>query len=415
MLIKEVAVSPLSRVLGFVLLSCLLGLAYPVPSRSETPEPVQLVESWPVETQLDNPAIPDAPQVWLQMVKSARERLDFAEFYASNAPDSLREAYPASAGRLEAVIEAIEAAAKRGVKVRFLAEKNFYKTYPTTLNRLDAQRNVELRIYDVGALMGGVLHAKYFLVDGHEAYLGSQNFDWRSLAHIQELGLKIDDPHISQRLQEVFDYDWARSNGEEPPPVSATPDSLPAGYSVAFSPTGFLPREADWDLPQIVKLLDGAQDHIRFQLLSYHVVGRDHSYWNVIDDALRRASARDVKVEMILANWSKGGSSMQYLKSLQTLDHVQVRIATIPQWSKGFIPFARVIHAKYLVVDGASSWVGTSNWGKSYFHNTRNVGLVMNDSRIAQQLEGFFSRLWQSTYVEDLDPCKSYERQRVAQ
>jgi len=106
---------------------------------------------------------------------------------------------------------------------------------------------------------------------------------------------------------------------------------------------------------------------------------------------------------------------MQYLKSLQTLDQVTVRIATIPQWSKGFIPFARVIHAKYLVVDGASSWVGTSNWGKSYFHDTRNVGLVMHDSRIALELEGFFARLWQSTYVEDLDPCKKYERQRVAQ
>jgi phosphatidylserine/phosphatidylglycerophosphate/cardiolipin synthase-like enzyme len=106
---------------------------------------------------------------------------------------------------------------------------------------------------------------------------------------------------------------------------------------------------------------------------------------------------------------------MQYLKSLQTLDQVSVRIATIPQWSKGFIPFARVIHAKYLVVDGESSWVGTSNWGKSYFHTTRNVGLVMHDTRIAGQLEEFFSHLWDSSYVEDLDPCKSYQRQRVAQ
>lgn len=407
---------PAPRVLGFLFLSCLLPLVAPnISSVHAAMPPVQLVESWPVETSLDNPGIADAPQVWLEMVTSAKKELDFAEFYASNAPDSLRQAAPASAGRLEAVIQAIEAAAKRGVRVRFLAEKNFYKTYPETLNRLDAQPNIELRIYDVGALMGGVLHAKYFLVDGRSAYLGSQNFDWRSLAHIQELGLRIEDPALSERLQEVFDYDWARSAGEDPPAVSAAPPALPEGYSPAFSPTGFLPREEEWDLPLIVKLLDEAQDHIRFQLLSYHLVGRDHNYWNVLDDALRRAAARGVEVEMILANWSKGSSSMQYLKSLQSLRHVSVRLATIPQWSGGFIPFARVIHAKYLVVDGRSSWVGTSNWGKSYFHDTRNVGLVMQDPKIAAQLETFFSRLWESDYVEDVDPCKTYERQRVAE
>jgi len=37
----------------------------------------------------------------------------------------------------------------------------------------------------------GVLHSKFFVVDNAVAYVGSANFDWRSLAQVKELGLVI--------------------------------------------------------------------------------------------------------------------------------------------------------------------------------------------------------------------------------
>ncbi len=384
--------------------------------------PVQLVESWPVETALDHPDIPDAAQVWLEMIEGADSTLDFAEFYASNAPDSLRAADPEVAGRLEGVIRAIEAAADRGVRVRFLAEKKFYKTYPGTLDRLGARKGIEVALFDVASVMGGVLHAKYFVVDGREAYLGSQNFDWRSLAHIQELGLRIRDPALSGELAKVFEMDWSLAHGATRPELpheegagSAVPNpGFPEGYRPAFSPTGYLPDETEWDLPRITALLDGAQRSIRVQLLSYKAIGRDHRYWNVLEDALRRAAARGVEVEMLVADWSKGGETIAGLQSLQCLRHVTVKLATIPQWSKGFIPFARVIHAKYLVVDQKRAWVGTSNWEKSYFHTSRNVGLIAENPEIATRLGAFFLDLWNSDYAETVDPTKHYERPRVA-
>ncbi len=378
------------------------------------PSPVELVESWPVETTLDHPDIADAPAVWLEMIAGATRTLDFAEFYVSNAPDSLRTAHPEVAGRLEAVIEAIEAAAERGVRVRFLAEKKFYRTYPETLDRLDAHEGIEVTLFDVASVMGGVLHAKYFVIDRREAYLGSQNFDWRSLAHIQELGLRIHDPTLTGKLARVFDYDWALAHGEAIPHFPPLDTPLPEGYHCAFSPTGFLPDPGDWDLPRIVSLLDGAQRSIRVQLLSYKAIGRDHRYWNVLEDALRAAAARGVEVEMIVADWSKGGATIRGLQSLQCLEHITVKLATIPPWSGGFVPFARVIHAKYLVVDGARAWVGTSNWEKSYFHTSRNVGLVMEDKALAARLEAFFQSLWDSGYVETVQPGARYEKPRVA-
>ncbi|MFY0526701.1 phospholipase D-like domain-containing protein [Archangium gephyra] len=169
--------------LNALLLPLVLSLACAAPAstvRAAAPEAalpgLVLVESSPVETTLDHADIPDAHEVWPEMVNGAARTLDVAQFYVSNAPGS----------RLEKVIQAVEAAADRGVKVRVLADEKFYKTYPETLERLAKRPGIEMRRVDLGKAMGGVLHAKYFVVDGREAFLGSQNFDWRSLEHIQE-------------------------------------------------------------------------------------------------------------------------------------------------------------------------------------------------------------------------------------
>jgi len=197
----------------------LLGLLLLLPRCTAAAAPgLQLVETFPIETPLDNADLPDAQGVWLEMIGAARTSLDFAEFYASNEPDT----------RLEAVVLAIEAAAVRGVRVRFLAEEKFYRTYPETLDRLGKQRGVDVRRLDLGKRTGGVLHAKYFVVDGAEAFIGSQNFDWRSLTHIQELGMRIRVPHVVRALLDVYESDWQRAGGGEPAPSSLLGPASPS-------------------------------------------------------------------------------------------------------------------------------------------------------------------------------------------
>src|SRR5213078_1973572 len=86
----------------------------------------ELVETVPIETTLDHPALRDAAPVWLEMIAAARTSIDLGQFYASNQQPS----------RLEPIVQALEAAVARGVRVRFLAELGFVKTYPDTLDRL---------------------------------------------------------------------------------------------------------------------------------------------------------------------------------------------------------------------------------------------------------------------------------------
>jgi len=386
---------------------------------STTNASIELVESWPIETTLDHPDIPDACDVWLELIDGATTSLDFAQFYCSNEPGS----------RLEPVIVAIERAAKRGVQVRWLAEEKFYKTYPGTLERLDAHENFEVRRFDVAKVMGGVLHAKYFTVDDDEAFIGSQNFDWRALEHIQELGVLVRVPGIVRAVCTVFDTDWALAEGGGEGVILAARikdfavsesstvliDEEQHTLRPAFSPTGWLVHEKTWDLPQIVEMIDGAHESVRVQLLTYKTTGYKGERFEDIDRALRAAAEREVKVELLIADWSKRKSSLEALQSLQRVDGIEVRFVTIPAWSGGHVPFGRVAHAKYMVVDGEHAWLGTSNWERGYFHASRNMGLVVDGAAFAGQLERFFQTGWTSDYATPVDPDASYTPPRIGE
>ncbi len=325
---------------------------------------IDLVESAPVETTLDHPDVPNAAEVWVAMIDSATRAIDFAEFYASDADEK-----NVASSALPPVIAAIDRAVRRGVRVRFLVDSIFVKTYPTTLEQLKAS-GVTVRIIDFGKRGGGVHHAKYFVVDGVDAFVGSQNFDWRSLAHIQEIGVRVRSPAIAGALLDVLDTDWelaaggkseARSNHHPVVSVTATTGET---ISLVASPKGFLPDEFAWELPKIVAMLDSSMLGIDLQVLHYRTTERDGTPFHTLDEALRRAAHRGVHVRVLVSEWSSkpGSDHRAALESLAKVPNIEVRVIVIPHFSGGEIPFARVAHAKYLVVDAKQAWVGTSNW-----------------------------------------------------
>jgi len=367
---------------------------------------LQLVESWPVETALDQPDIADTHTVWLDLIGAAQRTLDVGQFYVSPDPDT--------DDRMDLVLTAIEAAADRGVKVRLLADAKFQKTYPDDLARLDGRDNIALRVYDMKPLTGGVMHAKYFIVDGREGFLGSQNFDWRSLEHIQELGVRFDGPAAVGGLRDVFDQDWALASGTQvvvPGPRPAESMSWREHQvEVRFvaSPRALVHDDV-WDLPHVLSAIDGAATTVRVQLLSYAVVGYDKSAWRKLDDALRAAAARGVEVRILVSNWQKSSSKQAVVKELSGVDGVEIRFVNIPEHSAGWVDYSRTVHSKYLVVDGTWSWIGTSNWSRDYFHGSRNVGLVVEGAALAARLDALHQGLWDSDYAEPVEAARHYQ------
>jgi phosphatidylserine/phosphatidylglycerophosphate/cardiolipin synthase-like enzyme len=147
---------------------------------------------------------------------------------------------------------------------------------------------------------------------------------------------------------------------------------------------------------------------VRLQVMSYALVGYDKSYWDGLDSALRRAAARGVEVELIVADWSMDAKKEPWIKSLSVLPRTTVKVVSIPQPDGDFIEFGRVAHSKFLTVDGEVGWIGTSNAAGDYFFKSRNVGLLVRGAPLVADLDRRFELTWTSAYADSVKPGRAY-------
>jgi phosphatidylserine/phosphatidylglycerophosphate/cardiolipin synthase-like enzyme len=393
----------------FLVLTVCLALGAPqfvqAQPGSKTQAPVtRLVQSIPADTGLADPALPFAKDVWVEMIRRAQESLEAAEFYVTSRAGSA----------LEPVLVELEKAGGRGVKVRFLLSSKMLEQDPASVARIHRIPGAEVRSFDLAGVSTGILHAKYFVVDGKEAFLGSQNFDWRALEHIHELGVQTTDPRIVSQLSRLFAIDWRFAEDHRLPlfPDLPAPQARPSVELVA-SPPFLTPKDIRPSLDALVELLHQAKASVRVQLLVYSPVAGQDRYWPALDNALRAAAVRGVKVQLMVSDWVLGGRGLPHLKALTLIPNLEVKVVAIPEAKEGHIPFARTIHSKYLVVDEAHLALGTSNWEESYFLDSRNIELLFRDSPLATQAAQIFDRLWNSPYAFALDPVKAYEKRKV--
>ncbi len=378
---------------------------------------IELVESIPVETTLDNDDIRNTSEVWIEMINSAKRTLDFGEFYISHKKGDA----------LEPVLTAIYDAADRGVKVRFVVDGNMYKTYPETADKLNEHKNIDVHVYKLNEITGGVLHAKYFIVDDKEIFIGSQNFDWRALEHIHELGLRIENKKFIKFYKELFELDWSLSAEDADTDVLLSNIVLSNDLKmyklknadagkILLIPTASNPKiifnTANWDETQLQRLIGSAEKSIRIQLLSYSPLSGKELY-ETLDLALRKAAARGVKVEMILSDWNFYSSRIEYIKSLHDVPNIEIKFSTIPEASTGYVGYARVEHCKFMVIDNKEFWLGTSNWSKSYFYKGRNLGIIIENDKLAKRVSQIFLKSWNSAYCHLVNLGKTYERKET--
>lgn len=372
---------------------------------------IELVESIPVETTLDNPDIRNTQEVWLEMINSAQKTLDIEQFYISNEKGE----------PLDTVLKAIAAAANRGVIVRIIIDSKMYETYPDDVHWLESQSpNITKHVIDFGKLAGGIQHAKFFIVDGEEVFLGSQNFDWRALKHIYELGVRFKDRNAARTYSDIFQEDWKYCEIDDgkswnlPIYTISKPrfylSNLLYGDSIevktTISPMNFYHVNGDKDLEEILFMIKSASQEINLQFLSYNPNTKE-GYWDEVDGALIEASKRGVKVKLIVSDWNLGKTAVEHFKTLISYPNFEVRYTSIPDYSRGFIPFARVEHCKYITADSVC-WIGTSNMSRDYFYESRNVGLVVENGKFTQRVRNIFYKSWNSEYANPIEPNGEY-------
>jgi phosphatidylserine/phosphatidylglycerophosphate/cardiolipin synthase-like enzyme len=398
-----------------LLLAVLAAAAAFADAPARAAAPVRLVETRPVESALGNPALPTPLATWTALFDGAQRTVDIEQFYLSTWPHE----------PMDDVLASLGGAVRRGVKVRLLLDANMHRTYPRVADSLARVPGWEVRLVDYHRIAGGVQHSKFFVVDGRTVFVGSQNFDWRALKHIHELGVAVDDARLAADFGRVFALDWDMAT-----PIGQAPDttrvaraaqaphargSLPyrivqaPGDTVAlwpsWSPRSFIPDTALWDRDAIVRTLDRARHEIVLQVLTYSI-GDRRLQEPALDQALRRAAARGVRVRMVVSDWETGSSGLAALQSLARTPGIEVKLSTVPEWSGGYIPFARVEHCKYLVADTLWTWVGTSNWSPDYFHGTRNLAVTMRNRPLARQARDVFETSWRA--AAPLAPDSTY-------
>ena len=354
---------------------------------------VQLGETRPLETALGDATLPTAVDTWIDMIRGAKSRLDLEHFYLSRKPGEA----------LDPVLDELGRAAARGVKIRLILDAGMSRTYPQPADSLGRLANVSVRTIDFRRIAGGVQHSKFMVVDDREAWLGSQNLDWRALSQIHELGARVRLQPVAMAFADVFESDWAACDTTRP---AAVRDRKPAKWPIAFtqdgekgelwpsaSPKPQSPPSLPWDRDVLVGRLNAAKHEIVAQFLSYGAGGRTNGD-STLHKALLAAAARGVKVKLIASDWVVGGRGEADLRSLAATPGIEVRISQVPEWSGGYIPFARVEHCKFMVADSSWLWLGTSNWEPSYFLSSRNIAITVHHGPLARRARGIFETSW---------------------
>jgi phosphatidylserine/phosphatidylglycerophosphate/cardiolipin synthase-like enzyme len=393
---------------------CMLGLSLNAHATFSIPG-FELVQTAPVETSLNNPDLADPVTVWCQQFDAAKATIDIAQFYVTGEPGE----------PLEPVLEHLRKAGERGVKIRFLMDQHGLRmSNEATLTAIKSIPNLSFQMIDFGKIGGGIIHAKYIVVDGKSAFVGSQNFDWRALKHIHETGLLISDSKVAAQVQAIFDVDWQAqqllAEGKPVPVLNQqvmAADESQSAYLVA-SPNAYNPAGVGDSETELPKLLAKAQQEVYITVMTYaplsYSVKKPAPYYAVIDDALRAAAQRGVKIHLMISAWNTGKPYIDYLKSLQVLPNIDVKVVTIPEAKQGFIPFARTLHSKTMEIDGKIAWIGTSNWEGGYMNTSRNLELVIQNPAMAKRLGELQRQLWNSPYAAALDINKAYPKPHPA-
>ena len=404
------------------------------PSQSQCHEQcnIELVESIP-EGLVFNSSVshPSTFSAWKKLLDSTESELQLAGMYWTLRGSDVWS--DPSDWEGEEVFRELSALAGDRQRSLRIAQSKPRPGMPNKETEDLASLGAEVRTLDFQQLMGGgILHTKLWIADGKHFYVGSANFDWRSLTQVKELGVLVTNCScLAKDIAKIWQVYWDLGGQTEVPP------SWPASYSTQInserplevksqdlsvyltsSPPPFCPEGREKDLDGLLKVINNAKEFVHIAVMDYFptTIYTPHAkFWPYIDDALRAAAVnRGVKMRLLASHWNHTRPAMvRFLSSLQDISgpgvDIQVRMFAVPAFTpeQEQIPFGRVNHNKYMVTD-QEGFIGTSNWSGDYFISTGGISFVFS-GKLRTQLVDIFQRDWTSAYAHPLqtEQCKN--------
>jgi cardiolipin synthase A/B len=250
------------------------------------------------------------------------------------------------------VFTALEDAVDRGVRVRVMLEEHPFGAFGDQQEAFDRLRAGGVAV-QWGLSAHRFTHAKYVVIDKRVALIMNQNLTRSAFDGNREFGVITTEPAAVEQAAAIFAHDWA-----------GTSTATVAGPLVV-SPENSRSR--------VIGLIDGARESIDF-------------YAEVITDddvlsALRGAMQRGVRVRLIV-NASFDSEEEDVLISLASAG-VDVRLME-----------GLYIHAKTMIVDGATALIGSQNYTPTSLDQNRELGMVVEQGALVNRCLAIFERDW---------------------
>jgi cardiolipin synthase len=256
------------------------------------------------------------------------------------------------------VIHALQSAANRGVDVRVLLEPHPYGISHSSVARvMDELSSAGIAVRPTNPIFA-LTHAKTMIIDSQTAYIMTANFSKAALGGSsttanREYLLADRNPTDVSAVTAIFNADWNRTT-----PTLADPQLV------------ISPINARSDL---TALIQSARKTLAIE--------DEEMYDTSSENALAQAAARGVHVEVILpaSQSNTMGPDEQRLSAAGVIIRHDARL---------------YMHAKLILADNHEAFVGSENFSAESLDKNREIGLLITDNSIIQQLVQTFSQDW---------------------
>jgi cardiolipin synthase len=287
--------------------------------------------------------------------------------------------------------DALIAAARRGVKVRFLYDAvgslNLKRSWRREMIAagIDTACFIPFSLLTRRWIYNFRNHRKILIVDGRVAFTGGANVGKEYLGESgvgswADLQLRLVGPAVAQ-LQRVFGEDWAFASGHELPADELLPNIEPTGNVIVQ----VVPGGPDTKVPVYHELFFSAISTAveQLQIVTPYFVPSE-----AILVALQTAARRGVRIQILVP----GRSTHDFVhlagqSYYQELLEAGIRLY---EYQPGFM------HSKLLTVDRRWSLVGTANLDNRSMRLNFEVGVVFYNVELTLKLDRLFD-----DYVKD--------------
>ncbi|KAF8386872.1 hypothetical protein PRIPAC_76014 [Pristionchus pacificus] len=388
---------------------------------------------------------------WLKLIESAKEEIVIGSYYwtlllkeTDDCTDKdLCDKYSVDG---QQIFDGLIDAAKRGISIRIAmndgGDDGYTMDEPLAIRDINPEK-VRVRALNFPRFLGaGILHTKSWAVDGKHSYVGSANFDWRSLTQVKEIGVAtFNCACVAEDVQRMLDIYWYMGAED-----AVVPPSWPAEYTtnanhdhpyniprhegpataIHFSsaPPQLDSCGRDSDIDAMVKLIDEAEDYLYMAVMDYapsSLYDKPNTYYDKLDAAIKRAAFdRFVDVKFMMSKWAHTKKkSFSYIHEFDDFSYylpckpnvspcqsgkIEAKIFQMPEDAYAGIPYARVQHTKYFVTEKAA-YIGTSNWSSDYWISTGGIGIGVRSAdaggkeQLVEQVKNLYMQDFTSDYA----------------